>query len=403
MKNRIKKRKIDIQYLSGNSAAALGAIRARIQACVAYPITPATSISEDIVKAAQEEKLRARVVCAESEHSVMAILRGIAWTGKRVFTATSSQGLALMGEMVCWVTGERLPIVMINVNRALGGPWILYADFSDSDSLKDSGWIQLHCANAQEALDNTIMAFKLAEALSLPVMVNEEGFVLSHAYQPVAVPSQNEIDVFLPPYKMDPRRVLDPSNPRAFSGITLPDQFAEIRYQIHETMLQAPAEMRKIAKEYQKIVGRRIAIETEAGNLEKCHTVLVGRGVITETMKEIVAKNPDIGLIKIKMFRPFPKEALEKTLGKRLTNGQPIKKIVVIDRGMSPGQGSPVWTEFRSWLYSFWRRDTFSQLPRVLNYITGLGGQDITPEVVENIVRNAAENDNDQEPICWRR
>lgn len=395
------KDKRNIQYLSGNSALALGAILARMQACVAYPITPATSVSEEIAKTAQRGLLKAKVVCAESEHSVMAILYGIAMTGKRVFTATSSQGLALMAEVAIWVAGMRLPIVMANVNRELGGPWILYAGFSDSDLMKDSGWIQLYCANAQEALDNTIMAFPLAEAISLPVMVNSEGFVVSHAYQPVVVPSQEEIDAFLPPYKMDSNRVLHPSNPRAFGGITMPDQFAQIRYRMHEAMLQAPEEFQRIKKEYQKIVGRRISAEIETANLEKCHTILVGRGVITETMKDIVAKNPDLGLIKIKMFRPFPRKALEKALGSRLTQGRPINRIIVIDRGLSPGQGSPVWTELRAHLYNFWREDAYGQMPRVFNYVTGLGGQDLTPEVIHDITRDAARNDNDREPIPW--
>jgi pyruvate/2-oxoacid:ferredoxin oxidoreductase alpha subunit len=398
----MKKNK-DIRYLSGNIAVALGAIRARLAACAAYPITPQTSIIEEIAKAIDRGLLQAELLRLESEHSVMAACIALASTGVRVFTATSSQGLALMAEMVYWAAGERWPIVMANVNRALGGPWILYADFSDSDSLKDSGWIQIYCANAQEALDNTIMAFKLAETLSLPVMVNEEGFVISHAYQPVIVPTQKEIDAFLPPYKADSRRIIDPTNPIAIGGITLPDQFTETRYQIHEAMLRVPKEMRRIAVEYQKVVGRRIPVEIETRNLEKCHTILVGRGVVTETMKDVVAKNSELGLIKIKMFRPFPREALTKALDKRLTSGRPINKIIVIDRSLSYGQGSPLWVEFRSWLYSFWRRDAFSQLPHVLNYLTGLGGQDLTPEVIENIIRHAAQNDDDQKPICWRR
>lgn len=402
MKNK-KEIKGTLELLSGNLAAATAVKLARVQVIPAYPITPATTIPEQIASFVESGKLKAEFLCSESEHSAMASAIGAAAVGARVFTATSSQGLLLMTEMIYWAAGARLPIVMVNVNRAICAPWALWADHNDSMSVKDAGWIQLYCKNAQEVLDSILMGYKLGEKkqIQIPVMIVYEGFTVSHAYEPVIVPRQESVDQFLPP--RDPKYKLDIEDPRTIGGLLSPSGYAETQYQLHEAMSRVPAEAERISREFQKTFDWKTTAVLETVRAKTAPTIFVCMGTMAETVREVIRENPDFGLIRIKMFRPFPVENLKKILGARIANGCPIRKIIVLDHSLSRGQGGHLWMELRHCFYSFLRQDVYRQMPHILGYVTGLSGEDITPAVIRNILQHAQNNNGDQKSVMWRR
>lgn len=203
------------KLLTGNSAVSYGVMLSRAEVISAYPITPQTTIVEELSEICSDGRLKAKFIRVESEHSALACVAAACATGARVFTATSSHGLAYMHEMLHWTSGTRLPVIMVNANRAIGSPWNIWCDHSDSLAQRDTGWIQLYCQSAQEALDTVIQAYRIAEEVLLPVMVLEDGFFLSHTSDTVDVPEQKEVDAFLPPYR--PRYKLDPGDPHTFN------------------------------------------------------------------------------------------------------------------------------------------------------------------------------------------
>jgi pyruvate/2-oxoacid:ferredoxin oxidoreductase alpha subunit len=228
---------LHIEVTTGNHAVSHGVRLARAEVISAYPITPQTQVVELLSQFCEEGLLKARFIKVESEHSAMAALVGAASTGARTFTATSAQGLALMHEMLHWAAGARLPIVMANVNRAMGAPWSVWTDQNDSLSQRDTGWLQIYCESNQEVLDTVLQSFKLAETVRLPVMLILDAFVLSHTAEPVEIPDPEDADRFLPPYR--PGLRLDPSDPHAFNGLTTPDSYMEFRVAMQESMIQA--------------------------------------------------------------------------------------------------------------------------------------------------------------------
>ena len=377
------------RVITGNQAVAYGVILSRVDVISAYPITPQTTIVEELSELIASGRLKTRFLKVESEHSAMAALIGASTGGVRCFTATSSHGLAYMHEMLHWASGARLPIVMVNVNRAIGPPWNIWSDQSDSLSQRDTGWIQLYCENNQEVLDTILQAYLIAETVRLPVMVVLDAFVLSHTAEAVEILSIEEADSILPPFCPD--YPIDTQEPRSYSVITTPDYFLEFRYKVQKAMEQVPEVAKKVDDEFKTRFGRGYGAIERYGK-EGAEVLLMTSGTVTSTSRTVIKKLMEKGLgvagIKIKRFRPFPSEEICETI-------QGAKKIAVIDRNLSAGVGGVFAQELRASLYSREER-----LP-VFGFVSGLGGRDITPELIEEAIQYTLDHDRPEEEILW--
>lgn len=368
------------ELLTGNQSIARALELCRVEVVSAYPITPQTSIVEEVARICSQGKLKARFVRVESEHSSMACTAAASMTGVRVFTATSSQGLAYMHEMLHWVSGTRLPIVMVNVNRALGAPWNLWSDHSDSLSQRDTGWLQIYCATNQECHDTVVQAFRLAETVLLPVMIVMDGFILSHTVEPVQILPQEQIDVFLPPYQA--KYFLDPENPRVFNALAGPADFMKMKHRAQTDMVGALRHLEEIDRDFKRHFNRSHPVleEYKTGNAE---AVLIGMGAVCETAKDVVddlrEKGIKAGMIRIRLFRPFPHEPLKKALAG-------LKKVAVLDRAVSLGAGGILSQELKQTLFDAWSTKR-EEAPIIFSYIGGIGGVDITPKMLEKIFK----------------
>jgi pyruvate ferredoxin oxidoreductase alpha subunit len=375
--------------IEGSHAVSHGVMLSRVQVICAYPITPQTHVVERLSELCASGELQARFLKVESEHSAMAVCIGASATGARVFTATSSQGLALMHELLHWAAGARLPIVMANVNRALGAPWNIWCDQTDSLSQRDTGWLQFYCESSQEVVDTVIQAYKISEKVSLPSMVILDAFYLSHTFEPVDIPDRERVDRFLPRY--EPKFKLDPKDPRSFSSLTSPEVFTEMKFQMQQAMEKAKAVVLEVDEEYQKIFGRSYRL-VEAYRCEDAELILVTSGTVSSTSREVIDQYRDegkaIGLLKIKSFRPFPSEEIRKEL-------KGIPKVAVIDRNISYGMGGIFAEELRSSLCNEEDR------PMVFSFIAGLGGRDITQETISDVIEYTLEQDRPREDILW--
>jgi len=365
------------ELITGNMAVALAAKFCRPEVISAYPITPQTTIIEYLAKMVAKGELKAEYIKVESEHSAMAACIGAAAAGCRVFTATSSQGLLLMHEMLFQASGLRLPIVMVNVNRAVGAPWTIHTDQTDSMAQRDTGWIQFYCEDGQEVLDMIIQGFKIAEKISLPVMVISEGFVLSHTTSPVEIPEQEKADEFLPPYQ--PKWKLDTDNPMAFGGHASSNIYSELRRNIQKSMEEVGEIQMETASEFFRLFGRKyLPVEVE-GSLDS-EILLVTSGTISGTAREVIKNYPDVSLMKIRMFRPFPYNLVRKL-------SCHAKKIAVIDRNISFGSRGIFAESVRSSLYGIPPRPVFE-------FIFGIGGEDVTPEIISKAIDFTADDSN---------
>jgi pyruvate/2-oxoacid:ferredoxin oxidoreductase alpha subunit len=377
------------QVLEGNSAVAEAVRLARVQVISAYPITPQSHIVEVLSDYCATGKMDARYLRVESEHSCLASLVGAACGGVRTFTATSSAGLAYMHEMLHWTAGSRLPIVMAEVNRALGAPWNIWSDQTDSLSQRDTGWIQLYCEDGQEVFDTTLQAFRLAEWVNLPVMVVMEGFLLSHTYEPVDIPEQEEVDRFLPPY--NPAFKVDTKNPFTVNSIAPPSIYMEIRHDNAVAMDQVPERFDDVEKEFEVLFNRRYGA-VEAINCDDAEIILVTSGTITSTarllLEDLRDRGEKVALLKMKMFRPFPVELVCRAL-------KSAKKVAVIDRNFSSGAGGIFLQEVRAALCN--RQDR----PLVFGYVVGLGGRDVTKAVLEEIYKATKDGDVPSDKSVW--
>ncbi|MGE0084488.1 MAG: transketolase C-terminal domain-containing protein [Desulfococcaceae bacterium] len=377
------------EVLEGSHAVSEAVRLARVQVMSAYPITPQTHIVEALSEFCADGRMDAKFICVESEHSAMAAVIGAASGGVRTFTASSSQGLALMHELLHWASGARLPIVMAEVNRALGPGWNIWMDQTDSLAQRDTGWIQLYCEDGQEVLDTTLQAYRLAESMNLPVMVVLDAFFLSHTYEPVDVPDQETVDRFLPDFV--PRICLDTKNPQAISQMAPPPVYMEMRHDIQMAMEMVPDAFARTEDEFESIFGRRYGA-VDAVNCEDADIILVMAGTAASTCREVIAdlraKGEKVGLLKMKMFRPFPKKQIRQVLGK-------AKKIAVVDRNFSFGASGIFAQEIRAALYNHDRR------PPVFGYITGLGGRDVTPEILTEIFRMTKESPAPEKESVW--
>jgi len=375
--------------IEGSHAVSFGVMLSRVQVISAYPITPQTHIVEKLSEFCASGEMKARFLKVESEHSAMASCIGASAVGARVFTATSSQGLALMHELLHWASGARLPIVMANVNRALAAPWNIWCDQNDSLSQRDTGWLQFYCESSEEVVDTIIQAYKISEKILLPSMVILDAFYLSHTFEPVDIPDAERVDRFLPKY--EPKFKLDPKDPKHFGGMTSPDVFPEMRYQMQQSMEKAKLEILQVDKEYEKIFGRGYGL-VEAYRCEEAELVLVTSGTVTSTSREVIDQYRNegkaVGLLKIKTFRPFPSEEVKKNL-------KGIAKAAVIDRNISYGIGGIFAEELKSALCNEEDR------PTVFSYVAGLGGRDITQETISDVIEYTLEQERPKEDILW--
>jgi len=377
------------KIMVGNHAVSWGVMLARAEVISAYPITPQTTIVEELSVLCADGRLKAKFIPVESEHSAMACCVGAAAAGVRTFTATSGQGLALMHEMLHWASGARLPIVMATVNRALGSPWNIWGEQTDALAQRDTGWLQFYCENNQEVLDTTIQAFKIAEEILLPVMLNLDAFFLSHTAEPVEIPEQGLVDHFLPRFQAPFR--LDPKDPHSFGCLTPPDYFMEFRYKIQQAMLKGKEVSRRVDEDFGRAFGRKYGL-IDAYRCEGADLVLVASGTIASTARVVVdalrEKGRKVGVVKVRLFRPFPKEELLEVV-------KDAEKVAVVDRNVSFGVGGIFAHELRAAFCNDKAR------PPVFSYIAGLGGRDVTPQVLNDVVYQTYKRPEPDEQSVW--
>uniref|UniRef100_A0A7C5ESJ2 Pyruvate ferredoxin oxidoreductase n=1 Tax=Desulfobacca acetoxidans TaxID=60893 RepID=A0A7C5ESJ2_9BACT len=353
---------------------------ARAEAIAAYPITPQTHIVEHLSSMVANGELEAEFVNVESEHSAISACIGMSATGARTYTATSSQGLALMHEILFIASAMRFPIVMTVANRALSGPLSIWNDHSDIMAARDIGWIQLFVENGQEAFDHTIMAFKIAEnpEVLLPTIVNLDGFILSHVVEALTLLDQDTVDQFLPPYV--PRHQLDPKHPVTMGAFAMPEIYTEVKMNHQVTLTNSYAVILKVWEEWGRLTGRHYQ-PVERYRTEDAKVLILIMGSLSEVAEiavdEMRAAGMPVGLLTLRLWRPFPFEALREAV-----DGAEL--LIVCDRALSPGgPGGPVMSEVRSALYPL------PQRPQILGYIVGLGGRDVPPEAFKDIVAQA--------------
>jgi len=377
------------KVIMGNHALSYGAMLGRAQVIAAYPITPQTQVVELLSEMCANKSLDAKFIKVESEHSAMAASLGASLAGARTFTATSSQGLALMHELLHWASGGRLPVVMGNINRSMAPGWSIWTDQNDSLSERDTGWMQFYCASNQEVLDTTIQAFKVSEALAIPSMIILDAFALSHTYEVVDVPDQDKVDAYLPPFK--PALKLSSSEPHAFGGLTSPDHYFELRYKLQKDMEKAPALIDKTALEFEKMFGRRLE-QVEEYLCDDADIVFVSSGTAGYTARVAVdqlrQKGIKAGNCRVRVFRPFPFKRIRQVAAK-------AKRLAVVDRNISYGCHGIFYQEVKSALYG--GADT----PPIFGFITGLGGRDITPGDFGEMADYALSKNKPEEEIVW--
>ncbi|MBM3951875.1 MAG: pyruvate ferredoxin oxidoreductase [Rhodospirillales bacterium] len=369
-----------LRQMEGSEAVAEAVARCRPEVVCAYPITPQTHIVEGIGALVKSGALKnCEFINVESEFAALSVAIGASAAGARSYTATASQGLLFMAEAVYNAAGLGLPIVMTVGNRAIGAPINIWNDHTDSMALRDSGWIQLYAETNQEAADLHIQAFRLAEALSVPVMVCMDGFILTHAYERIDVPEQDAVDKFLPPY--DPVQVLDPADPYSIGAMVGPDAFAEVRYLANDKQLQALKLIPDIAADFKKIFGREAGGLLRGYRTEGAETLVVALGSVNGTIKETIdalrADGAAIGAIVLTAFRPFPLDELREAIAG-------AKRVVVVEKSLAPGLGGVLASNVRMALRGL-------SLP-VDTVIAGLGGRPILMNSLREVFEAAAED-----------
>lgn len=376
--------------LTGNHAVAWGARLARPKVVPVYPITPQTPVMELLTEFQAAGEFDAEILTPESEHSVMAACIPASLAGVRVFTATASQGLALMHEVLHYAAGARAPIVMANVNRTIASPWAFWPDQTDSLSQRDTGWIQLYVESAQEALDSVIQAFRIAERVLLPTMVNLDAFYVSHALEPVTLPPQEIVDDYLPPYA--PEHFLDPERGESWGNVVSQDMYYRHRREIGAAMDRVPALAAEADREWYARTGRRWGV-SERYRCEDAELVIVTMGSMCGTARDAVDALQDTGfpagLLKVRLFRPLPAAELRAAL-------QDVRDVVVLDRNFSPGVGGVLHQELRAALYGM------KNAPRIHGYLAGVGGVNVSPQRIMHFARQARAADAAPEPV-WVR
>lgn len=377
--------------LQGNYAVAEAVRLARVQLVAAYPITPQTPIYEKLSDMENEGTLPGIMMRTESEHSAMAACIAASLTGVRTFTATASQGLALMHEMLHFASGNRVPIVMCNVNRVVAVPWAFGSDQSDSLSQRDTGWLQFYCEDAQEAFDTVVQAYRIAEQVLLPVMVAIDGFFTSHFIEPIEIPDQASIDAFLPPFSIPTR--FNEEDPAYIANVVNPEQYMGYRQRSFEDMEKTRSVIKEANEEYQRIIGRGYDV-VETVSTDDAEIVLVTSGAMTSTARVAIQSLRDkglrVGLLKMKAFRPFPTQEVQEIL-------KNTQKVAVIDRNISLGKGGIWCQELKAALYPLEHR------PMVTGYIAGICGADVSPDMIEDMIVKALEREKPDDLPIWVR
>ncbi len=355
-----------LRQMEGSHAVAEAIALCRPEVICAYPITPQTHIVERLSELVQEGEIgNCQYINVESEFAALSVAIGASAAGARAYTATSSQGLLFMTEAVYNASGLGLPIVMTIGNRAIGAPINIWNDHSDSMALRDAGWIQLYAETNQDAVDLHIQAFRLAEQLSVPVMVCEDGFILTHAYERVDMPDLNQVQAYLPPF--EPVQILDPADPVTIGAMVGPEAFAEVRYLAHHKHLQAVEVIPQLASEFAKIFGRDSGGLIQQYRSEDAETVIVALGSVVGTIRDVVDEMRDdgvsIGAVKVISFRPFPMLALRAAL-------ENAKRVIVVEKAFADGLGGIAVNSVRMALRGL--------TTPIYTIIAGLGGRAIT-------------------------
>ena len=375
-----------LKVISANKAIAEAVKLAKPKVIPVYPITPQTSISEYLAQFVADGDLPAEYIRVESEHSAISAAVGASGTGVRVFTATSSQGLALMHEILFAAAGLRTPIVLGNANRALSAPLSIWNDQQDSISQRDTGWLQLYAENAQEALDFIIQAYKISENedVLLPCMVCVDGFILTHTVEPVDIPEQEEVSEFLPEY--EPKHsFLDPKHPMSLGTFTDPNYYMEARHDMQVAMEGSKDIIKNVQKEFYEKFGREYGL-TENYKCEDAEIIIIAMGSICGTIKTVIdqlrSEGEKIGLLKVISFRPFCKDEIYEAV-------KNANRIAVLDKNISFGIGGVLFNEIKA------KMDVDAR-----GFIIGLGGRDVAPDDIRNIV-NITKNSTDSDKINW--
>ena len=366
-----------LKQIEGSHGVSEAVALCRPEVICAYPITPQTHIVEDLGALVKSGKLKnCEYINVESEFAALSVGIGSSAAGARTYTATASQGMLFMAEAVYNASGLGLPIVMTVGNRSIGAPINIWNDQSDSMSMRDAGWIQLFVEDNQQAVDIHIQAFKIAEALSLPVMVCMDGFILTHAIEGIDVPDQKQVDKFLPSFV--PRQILDPENPISIGAMVGPEAFTEVRYLAHQKQKEALKLIPKINEEFKKIFGRDSGGLISTFNVEDADTVIVTLGSVIGTIQEALdEQDENIGALTIRSFRPFPLEAIRSAL-------KNVKRVVVFEKCFAVGIGGIVANNVRMALSG--------ANIEVYEVIGGLGGRPITRKSLHKLFKDAVKD-----------
>lgn len=380
------------EVLTGNAAAAYGARLCRAEVVSAYPITPQTKIVEKIADFVADGSFDTEFIKVESEHSAMAACISASLVGARTFTATSSQGLLLMHEMLHWASGSRVPVVMVNINRAVAPPWSVWSDQTDTIAQRDTGWMQFYCESCQEVVDTMIQAYRVSEHadIRLPAILSEDAFILSHTAEPVDIPSQEDVDAYLSPY--EPEQTLDVKDPKSFGSLSMPHEwYYEFRYKIAEAMDTARDEIINADKDFEKMFGRSYGGLVDTYRCDDASIVIIAAGSMSSTIRvavdELRGKGIAIGLARLRVFRPFPTNEICDVL-------RGVEKVCVFDRSYSFGAEGPFFSEVKAALFGN------DEIPKAYSYIIGLGGRDITLDAIHEALEDAISRD-DVTAVRW--
>ncbi len=361
-------------FLSANEAAAHGVRLCNVDVVSAYPITPQTTLVEKVADFLADGEADYEYMMVESEHSAMAAALGVSMMGARAFTASSSQGLMYMAEMLNYVSGARHPVVMVNANRALATPWSIYGDHTDAMAMRDCGWVMLFAESGQEALDTVIQAYKIAEDkdVMLPVMVTVDGFTLTHTYDVVDIPEQEDVNKYLPKFSTTNKMSLE--HPKTLCQSMGPDFYTETKQGQMDAYEVAKAKIVECDKDFESIFGRFYGGLVEEYMCDDADVALVAMGGTVGTVRVAVdklrAEGKKVGLIKLRSFRPFPLEYFDSIKDK-------FKAVGVIDRSICFGNEGTVYNEIKSAMYN--------SSAMLRSFICGLGGRDISVELIEEM------------------
>lgn len=368
------------EILEGSRAVALTIKNIKPNVISAYPITPQTHIVEDLAKIKAEGEADYEYLRAESEFAAASIVLGASAAGARVYSATSSQGLLLMAEVIHNIAGMRLPVVMTCANRAISAPISIWNDHSDVMNIKDSGFIQFFASDSQEAVNQHLLAYKIAEKHGLPVMVNMDGFILTHSYEPVIIPTRAKVKKFLPDYKPAKGTYLDPKNPKTFGAFFPPAYYMETRESLHQDLIKS---LDSIKKEYALMIKILGFNNKDNGLVEYLgpknpKVILVALGSLNGTILETIISDKklksSVGLLKIKTYRPFPAQEVLKLI-------KPNTHVAVLEKAISLGQAGPLYNDIVETLSKQKNRNAL-----IKNYIVGLGGRDVSEVIIKKII-----------------